>query len=182
MELSARLSEVGPLGGRVLKVDHAGEHGAVNIYAAQMLLARFTAPSLVPELREFREHEQRHRSIFWAELQRRGIRRCRSYLLCGFGGFALGLITGLFGRGAIAATTVAVERVVLRHLQEQLAVLEPTDPSAAAAIRSSWLKNKSITTVLRCTPQRAVSGSRFLRPWWLSRPNLSFGPECGCEG
>jgi demethoxyubiquinone hydroxylase (CLK1/Coq7/Cat5 family) len=32
------------------------------------------------------------------------------YLLCGAGGFALGVGTGLFGRGAIAATTVALER------------------------------------------------------------------------
>jgi len=46
----------------------------------------------------------------------------------------LGLITGLFGTGAIAATTVAVERVVLRHLEEQLAVLHGTDPPAVAAI------------------------------------------------
>jgi ubiquinone biosynthesis monooxygenase Coq7 len=124
------------LGGRVIKVDHAGEHGAVNIYSAQILLARLTAPSLVPELREFRQHELRHRAIFQKELLRRGVRRCRSYILCGIGGFVLGLVTGLFGRGAIAATTVAVERVVLRHLQEQLEALRALDAPAVAAISS----------------------------------------------
>jgi len=136
MELSARVLAADGLGGRIVKVNHAGENGAVNIYSGQILLARFTAPSLVAELQEFRSHEVMHREIFRAELQRRGIRRCRSYLLCGFGGYVLGLFTGLFGRGAIAATTVAVERVVLAHLKRQLEALEGRDPEATAAVRA----------------------------------------------
>jgi 3-demethoxyubiquinol 3-hydroxylase len=122
------------LGGRVLKVNHAGEGGAVNIYAGQILLARFTARSLVNELIEFKAHEEKHRAIFYAELQRRGIRRCRSYRLCTIGGFVLGVITGLFGSSAIAATTVAVERVVLGHLKQQLDMLTGQDEAAVAAI------------------------------------------------
>jgi len=136
MELSARASAAEGVGGRVLKVDHAGEHGAVNIYSGQLFFARFTAPALVQELREFKQHEERHRQIFQAELQLRGMRRCRSYHLCGLGGYMLGLVTGLFGRGAIAATTVAVERVVLAHLKEQIRALEHTDAAAANAIRA----------------------------------------------
>lgn len=122
------------LGSRVIKVDHAGEHGAVNIYTGQIFMARLTAPSLVAELSEFRSHEIRHREVFRLELQRRGGRRCRSYHLCGFGGLVLGLLTGLLGSSAIAATTVAVESVVLRHLEQQIAQLRPTDRSAVAAI------------------------------------------------
>lgn len=122
------------LGSRMLRVDHAGEHGAVNIYSGQIFMARFTAPGMVDELREFRAHEQRHRAIFGAELQRRGWRRCPMYLLCGFGGLLLGLVSGLLGAGAVAATTVAVERVVLRHLQQQLLELRDVDTAAVAAI------------------------------------------------
>jgi 3-demethoxyubiquinol 3-hydroxylase len=122
------------LGGRFIKVDHAGEHGAVCIYTGQIFMARLTAPDLVAELAEFRAHEVRHREIFRLELARRGRPRCRSYWLCGLGGLTLGLITGLFGSGAIAATTVAVERVVLRHLEHQMSVLQTTDPSGAEAI------------------------------------------------
>jgi 3-demethoxyubiquinol 3-hydroxylase len=134
VELSARLKANEALGGRVLKVNHAGENGAVNIYAGQILVARLTARSLVPELAEFKSHEERHRAIFLAELQRRGLPRCRSYWLCAAGGFALGVITGLFGRRAIAATTVAVERVVLRHLEHQLRSLAGKDEAAVEAI------------------------------------------------
>lgn len=119
---------------RVLKVNHAGENGAVHIYAGQMVLGRLTAPALMAELREFRKHEEKHREIFASELRRRGVRRCRSYVLCGIGGFVLGLLTGLFGRTAISATTVAVERVVLGHLREQLRVLRGCDAEAVAAI------------------------------------------------
>jgi len=97
------------LGDRIIKVNHAGEHGAINIYSGQILMARITAPSLLEQLVEFRSEEEKHRAIFLAESQRRGRPRYRSYWLCGIGGYLLGLITGLFGRRAIAATTVAVE-------------------------------------------------------------------------
>ena len=134
MELTVRLRKAYALGDRIIKVNHAGENGAVNIYAGQILFARFTAPKLVAELRAFKSHEERHRSIFQAELVQRNVRRCRSFHLCGVGGYFLGAITGLFGRGAIAATTVAVERVVLGHLKLQLAQLQGKDPAAVLAI------------------------------------------------
>lgn len=97
-------------------------------------MARFTAPSQVAVLDTFLEHERGHRAIFAAELARRGQPRCASYRLCGAGGYALGVMTGLLGRRAIAATTFAVENVVLTHLQAQLATLHGTDPHAVEAI------------------------------------------------
>ncbi len=124
------------LGDRILKVNHAGENGAVAIYSAQILAARVTAPSLVAQLSEFRTHEKRHRAVFQAELLRRGVRRCRSYWLCAAGGYVLGLFTGLMGKSAIAATTVAVESVVLKHLRTQIEELEGKDAAAVTAISS----------------------------------------------
>ena len=91
-------------------------------------------PDLACELAEYQAHEERHRSVFAAELTRRGIRRCRSFLLCACGGMTLGIVTGLMGRKAIAATTVAVERVVLRHLEDQKKLLATVDPAAVGAI------------------------------------------------
>jgi len=135
MAIAARLKPGETLGDRVMKVDHAGEHGAICIYRAQIRLARWRAPDLVAELRGFLAHERRHRALFGAELARRGRRRCRSYHLCGLGGFVLGALTGLAGRRAIAATTVAIETVVLRHMREQVAVLAAGDPAAAATLR-----------------------------------------------
>lgn len=134
MELVAPSIADKALGDRIMKVNHAGEHGAVSIYTGQILMARITAPEMVAELVEFRSHERSHRAIFNAELQRRHRARCRSYWLCASGGLLLGLVTGLFGKSAIAATTTAVESVVLRHLQHQLSALHDNDPEAVVAI------------------------------------------------
>jgi 3-demethoxyubiquinol 3-hydroxylase len=62
--------------------------------------------------------------------------------LCWAGGFVLGVLTGLAGRSAIAATTVAVESVVLRHLKEQLQSLRGVDNAAVAAISSIVAEEK----------------------------------------
>jgi 3-demethoxyubiquinol 3-hydroxylase len=135
LALSARLRPGESLGDRALKVNHAGEHGAVCIYAGQRWVARFTAPSMLHELERFQADERRHRDVFAAELARRGVRRCRSYLPCGVGGFVLGCATGLLGRRAIDATTVGVEQVVLRHLRAQMNALRRSDESAVHTIK-----------------------------------------------
>lgn len=129
-KLTARLAPGETLGDRVLRVDHAGEHGAVCVYRAQRRLARWTAPDLIPEIDDFIAHEMRHRALFAAELARRGQPRCLSYPVCAALGMLLGTLTGLLGRHAIAATTVAIERVVLRHMTQQIVVLSASDSAA----------------------------------------------------
>jgi ubiquinone biosynthesis monooxygenase Coq7 len=133
-EVAACLNAGEALGDRILKVVHAGEHGAVNIYRGQRIGAFLRDPSLRAELAEFQRHEERHREIFGSALAARGRRRCRSYLLCGMGGLGLGIFTGLLGRDAIGVTTVAVERVVLRHLEAYQNVLLVDDPGAWRAL------------------------------------------------
>jgi ubiquinone biosynthesis monooxygenase Coq7 len=132
MHANLKLHET--LGDRIIKVNHAGEHGAVNIYRGQLLLARFTAAGQVDALRGFLAHERRHRQIFENELLRRQQARCKAFVLCGAGGYVLGMFTGLLGRRAIAATTYAIENVVLKHLQAQLAALAGRDDHAVEAI------------------------------------------------
>ena len=124
------------LGNRILKVDHAGEQGAICVYRAQWLVAGLTAPSMREQLADFLVHEKRHRSIFGSALMQRGLPRCRSYALCSAGGYVLGVATALMGRGAIATTTIAIESVVLRHLARQRAELATIDPAVAELIAS----------------------------------------------
>jgi len=164
MELIAQSLTTNDLGDRILKVNHAGEHGAVNMYSGQIFMARLTARGMVNELKEFRSHEQRHRAIFGAELLRRGRPRCRSYWLCGFGGLILGLITGFFGANAISATTVAVESVVLRHLEQQLVALQNSDPSAVAAISAIISEEQQHHDHSANPVQASTFWSRFLSP------------------
>jgi ubiquinone biosynthesis monooxygenase Coq7 len=122
---------------RIIKVNHAGEFGAINIYRAQIIAARLLMPGLQTQLEEFLSHERRHLATFAQVLRARGIPRCRSFWLCGIGGFALGLVSSLFGRSGIMACTASVETVVTEHLVEQLRFLESAgDWEAAQAVRS----------------------------------------------
>jgi ubiquinone biosynthesis monooxygenase Coq7 len=149
---------------RILKVNHAGEHGAVNIYRGQRLVCFWRDEALRRELEEFRAHEERHRAIFAAELARRGLRRCRSYSLCGIGGFLLGVTTGLCGRASIAAVTVAVERVVLRHLETQLRELNGIDPAAYAAVASILEDERAHHERAAQEPRQGIFWPRVLKP------------------
>ena len=149
---------------RILKVNHAGEHGAVNIYRGQRLVCFWRDAGLRQELEEFRAHEERHRGIFAAELQRRGVRRCRSYWACGLGGFALGLTTGPCGRASIAAVTVAVERVVLRHLERQLRELEGVDAAAHAAVAAIIEDERLHHDRAAQEPRQGIFWPRLIRP------------------
>jgi len=164
MTLAARLKPGESLGDRVMKVDHAGEHGAVCIYRAQILMARWRAPDLVGELESFLSHERRHRRLFGSELSRRGARRCRSYAWCGLGGFLLGAATGLAGRGAIAATTVAIERVVLRHMAEQVEALAGVDPRAVAALEDVMGEEQAHHDLSAARPESRGAWSRLIDP------------------
>lgn len=152
------------LGDRVLKVNHAGEHGAVHIYLGQEFACRWRDPALREELAEFRTHEESHRAIFAAELARRGVARCRTYQLCAVGGLALGLVSGLCGRASIAATTVAVERVVLRHLAHQLQVLRDSDPDAVRAIEAIIADEQSHHDRAAMEPRQGIFWPRVIKP------------------
>ena len=152
------------LADRILKVNHAGEHGAVNIYRGQRLVCFWRDAALKRELDEFRAHEERHRAIFAAELQRRGVRRCRSYRACGLGGLLLGLATGVCGRASIAAVTVAVERVVLRHLEKQLRELDGVDAPARAAVLAIIEDERTHHDRAAQEPRQGVFWPRILKP------------------
>ena len=109
---------------KILKVNHAGEFGAINIYRAQIFFANYFFEDMVPLLENFLEDEKRHLEIFWAEIKARNGIRCKSYWLCGVGGYAMGFISSLLGRKGIEACTWAVESVVIEHLENQLIYLK----------------------------------------------------------
>lgn len=116
---------------KILKVNHAGEFGAINIYRSQIFVSRIFMKDLVPLLADFMEDEKRHMDIFWTEIQTRNGIRCKSYWLCGIGGYFLGFISSLLGRRGIMACTWAVESVVINHLHDQVTYLKDKGDMAA---------------------------------------------------
>ena len=122
---------------KILKVNHAGEFGAINIYKSQILISKIFMKDLVPLLEDFLTDEQRHLDIFWKEIQARNGVKCKSYWLCGLGGYFMGFVSSLLGRGGIMACTWAVESVVIGHLHNQIQYLnEKNDKAALDAVRS----------------------------------------------
>lgn len=109
---------------KILKVNHAGEFGAVNIYRSQLFISRLFMKDLVPQIEDFLADEKRHLDIFWMEIQRRNGVKCMSYWLCGLGGYFMGFVSALLGRRGIMACTWAVESVVVDHLHSQIVYLK----------------------------------------------------------
>ena len=112
---------------RILKVNHAGEYGAIRIYRAQIWMAKRFYPDLVGFLEETLTHELRHAAMFRDAMPARSARPCRIMALWGNSGFLLGFGTALLGRQGIWICTAAVEGAVHRHLQDQLAFLRERD-------------------------------------------------------
>lgn len=150
---------------RILRVDHAGEKGAIRIYQAQIRVARLLWPACVPALEEMLVHEQKHFAIFENELRQRGIRHCHALALWGLGGMLLGVVTALLGPRAIWSCTAAVESTVYQHLQEQIDFLREHDPVALQAVLQIEADEKSHRD------HALASGGSYAgmnRPvWWL---------------
>src|SRR5262245_5737811 len=121
---------------RILKVNHAGEYGAIRIYRAQAWVARWLYPDVVGFLEQTLQHEIRHYSLFQTAMQARGARPCRVMSLWGNGGLVLGFLTALMGRQGIWICTAAVEAAVHRHLDDQLEFLRRRDAELAGLIQS----------------------------------------------
>ena len=117
---------------RMLRVDHAGEYGAVRIYEGQLAVLGKSASATV--IRRMAEQERNHLDTFDRLLPEH---RIRPTLLSPFwhvAGFALGAATALMGERAAMACTVAVEEVIDEHYATQAAQLGDEEPKLKAVI------------------------------------------------
>ncbi|WKL57046.1 demethoxyubiquinone hydroxylase family protein [Asticcacaulis sp. ZE23SCel15] len=119
---------------RILKVNHAGEYGAIRIYRAQIFVSKYLHKDLMAFLEETVSHEIDHCRMFREAMSARQSRPCYAMWLWGLGGTALGLITAIMGKNAIMVCTAAVERTVHRHLEEQIEFLAGRDEALKVAI------------------------------------------------
>jgi len=116
-----------------LRVDHAGELGAVWIYRGQRAVfdaARGKA-GIAGELKEMEDHEAVHLQAFDALLNGRRVRPTLMTPLWRLAGFALGAGAALLGEKAAHACTEAVETVIEGHYADQIRELRPREPDLA---------------------------------------------------
>jgi len=114
---------------QLIRVDHAGEYGAVRIYEGQLAVLGKGATG--PVIKHMLNQEKAHLETFDKLV---GERRVRPTVLLPFwhvAGFALGAATALMGEKAAMACTVAVEDTIDEHYQSQIEALAPYEDEAA---------------------------------------------------
>src|SRR5215469_8531939 len=119
----------------MIRVDHAGEYGAVRIYEGQIavLKRRKNAGASVETIRHMAEQEQRHLKTFDKLVNERRVRPTALEPVWRVAGFALGAATALMGEKAAMACTAAVEEVIDQHYARQVERLDH-DPELKATV------------------------------------------------
>ena len=125
---------------RMIRVDHAGEYGAVRIYEGQLaVLGKDMAKD--PEaarahaaITEMADKERHHLDTLDTMINARRVRPTALAPLWHAAGFALGAGTALLGTKAAMVCTTAVEDVIEKHYAGQLAALGDDDPELAAMV------------------------------------------------
>ncbi|HUA76857.1 MAG TPA: demethoxyubiquinone hydroxylase family protein [Acetobacteraceae bacterium] len=133
---------------RMIRVDHAGEYGAVRIYAGQRaVLGRGPKAAL---LQHMQEQEEQHLAAFSDVMVERRVRPTALLPLWHLAGFALGAATAALGERAAMACTVAVEEAIDAHYAGQEAELASAgdDEEALSALiakaRAEELEHRDI--------------------------------------
>jgi ubiquinone biosynthesis monooxygenase Coq7 len=120
----------------MIRVDHAGEHGAVRIYDGQKAVfekikGKEKTAALVAHMAE---QEEEHLAYFDALINERDIRPTALGPLWDVAGFTLGAVTALMGEKAAMACTAAVETEIDAHYAAQLDALAGSKDKADKAL------------------------------------------------
>ena len=106
----------------IIRVDHAGERGAIKIYEGQLLALKTIKQDqdLRDKIEEMKENEKEHLEYFEKEIQKRKIKPTYLLPLWDVMGVALGFGTALLGKKAAMLCTASVEEIIENHYAEQL--------------------------------------------------------------
>ena len=118
----------------MLRVDHAGEYGAVAIYRGQLAVfeRQHGKERIVSQLKEMAAQEQDHLDAFDRMLSAGSVRPTVLSPVWNAAGFALGVGTALLGEKAAHACTEAVETVIEEHYGDQVTELREAGEDALA--------------------------------------------------
>tara|TARA_Y100000389_G_scaffold191259_1_gene217099 strand:+ start:163 stop:693 length:531 start_codon:yes stop_codon:yes gene_type:complete len=132
-----------------IRVDHAGERGAVKIYEGQLLaLNTFVKDeNLKKTIEEMKIHEKEHCEFFENEIKKRKIKPTKFLLLWDLLGVGLGFGSTILGKKAAMLCTASVEEVIDEHYQSQINQLNSDEKNLKKKIikfREDELHHKDI--------------------------------------
>ena len=109
-----------------IRVDHAGERGAVKIYEGQLLALNTLVKDekLKKVIEKMKVHEKEHCEFFEKEIIKRNIKPTKLLPLWDLLGVSLGFGSTLLGKKAAMLCTASVEEVIDKHYQDQINQLD----------------------------------------------------------
>jgi ubiquinone biosynthesis monooxygenase Coq7 len=155
--LASRLAEI-------LRVDHAGEVGAVAIYRGQRAVLNAAAgrDRIAGQLAAMEANEVEHLKAFDQLIAERGVRPTALTPVWRLAGFALGASTALLGEKAAHACTEAVETTIEAHYAGQIEELAAVEPELAAELTRFRLEEIAHRNLAREEGAREAPGYRLL--------------------
>jgi len=132
-----------------IRVDHAGERGAVKIYEGQLLALNTIVKdeNLKKIIEEMKVHEKEHCQFFENEIKKRNISPTKFLPLWDLLGVGLGFGSTLLGKKAAMLCTASVEEVIDKHYLNQINQLGPEEKELKKKItkfREDELHHKDI--------------------------------------
>jgi len=132
-----------------IRVDHAGERGAVKIYEGQLLALNTIVKNenLKKTIEDMKEHEIEHCQFFENEIKKRNIEPTKFLPLWDLLGVGLGFGSTLLGKKAAMLCTASVEEVIDKHYLDQINQLGPEEEELKKKIikfRQDELDHKDI--------------------------------------
>ena len=109
-----------------IRVDHAGERGAIKIYEGQLLALNtfIKDDNLKKKIEEMKIHEKEHCDYFENEIKRRNIKPTKFLPLWDILGVGLGFGSTILGKKAAMLCTASVEEVIDEHYSNQIKELK----------------------------------------------------------
>ena len=106
----------------IIRVDHAGERGAIKIYEGQLLALKTLMKNdeLKKKIEEMKKHEKEHAEFFDKEIKKRNIKPTKFLPLWDLLGVSLGFGSTILGSKAAMLCTASVEEVIDEHYQNQI--------------------------------------------------------------
>ena len=120
-----------------IRVDHAGERGAVKIYEGQLLALNtiIKDENLKKTIEEMRVHEKEHCEFFENEIKKRKIKPTKLLPLWDLLGIGLGFGSTIIGKKAAMLCTASVEEVIDKHYLDQINQLGPDEKELKEKIK-----------------------------------------------
>ena len=120
-----------------IRVDHAGERGAIKIYEGQLLALNtlIKDENLKKTIEAMKVHEKEHCDYFEKEIKKRKIKPTKMLPLWDLLGVGLGFGSTILGKKAAMLCTASVEEVIDKHYLSQLNQLESDEEELKKKIK-----------------------------------------------